>query len=194
MTKYSLAFLFFLAAVMCAGCSQQSAYINPDEPDELGGAGIDSQEIRTVSDNMARDLVGLPALAGASKKPIIALLPVKNETHFRIDADIINLRIRNALIKFSDRATFVQRERIEDIRAERAAKRAGDVSSSGEQMVSGADYFLTGTIKELSKSAKGKEANYTYFSFELIDAESSNVVWANDYEVKKVAERGVLYR
>jgi TolB-like protein len=61
-------------------------------------------------------------------------------------------------------------------------------------MKSGADYFLKGNIKELSKSYKGKESNYMYFSFELIDTESTNVVWANDYEVKKVGARGVLYR
>ena len=81
-----------------------------------------------------------------------------------------------------------------DIRAEREAKRAGEVTSSGEKQVSGADYFLTGTLKSISKSAGGMVSDYVYFSFELIDAESSNVVWANDYDVKKVGERGVLYR
>ena len=194
MTKYVLPFLFLIVILSISGCSQQSAYVNPDEPDELGGAGIDSQEIRTVSENMARDLVGSPALAGATGKPIVALLPVKNDTHFPVNLDIINLRIRNALIKFSDKATFVQRERREDVLAEKAAKRAGQMTSSGEKTISGADYFLTGSVEELSKSAGGKESNYTYFSFELIDTETEQVVWANDYEVKKVAKRGVLYR
>lgn len=194
MAKYGFAMMLCVVALALAGCSQQSAYVNPDEPDELGGVGIDSQEIRAVSETMARDMVGSPALANAQTKPIIALLPVMNESHFRIDADMINLRIRNELMKFSDKATFVQRARRADIEAERAAKRAGDLTSSGEKTKSGADYFLTGTIKELSKSAKGKESNYLYFSFELIDTESENVVWANDYEVKKVGARGVLYR
>jgi len=193
--KYAfVSLMLVLAAALFVGCSQ-SAYVNPDEPDELGGTGIDSQDVRTVAREMSRDLIGSSALANATAKPIIALLPTRNETSFRVDTDIITLQMRNELIKFAgDKATFVQRERMGDIRAERDAKRAGEVSSSGEKMISGADYFLTGTLKSITKSAGGKRSDYIYYSFELIDAESSNVVWANDYDVKKVGERGVLYR
>jgi PBP1b-binding outer membrane lipoprotein LpoB len=184
-----------LAVVLAFGCSQESAYVNPDEPDALGGTGIDSQDVRTVAQEMSRDLIGSSALANAQVKPIICLLPTKNETRFRVDTDIITQQMRDSLIQFAgDKATFVDRERLEAIRAERAAKRAGEVSSSGEKMLSGADYYLTGTLKSISKSAGGKVSDYIYYSFELVDMESSNIVWAKGYDVKKVGERGVLYR
>lgn len=182
----------FLACA--AGCTR-SAYVSPDEPDVLGGTGIDSQDVRTVSQEMARDLVGAEAIASASSKPVIALLPVRNETRFRIDTDIITLQMRDLLIQNAgDKITFVARERMGDVHAEREAKRAGEVSSAGEKMIHGADYFLTGKLMPIHKSAAGKESDYIYFSFELIDAESSEIVWAKGYDVKKVGERGVLYR
>lgn len=196
MAKYIVASLALVAAVIFfTGCSQQSAYVNPDEPDSLGGTGIDSQDVRTVAEVMSRDILSAPEIANAQGKPIILLLPTKNETRFRVDTDIITLKMRNNLIQFAgDKATFVDRERMDAIRAERAAKRAGEVSSSGEKMLSGADFYLTGTLKSISKSAGGAVSDYIYYSFELVDMESSNVVWAKDYDVKKVGKRGVLYR
>ena len=183
-----------LGAFVCAGCTR-SAYVNPDEPDVLGGTGIDSQDVRTVAQEMARDLVGAEVIASAEGKPVIALLPVRNESRFRVDTDIMTLQIRDLLIEHAgSKIVFVARDRMGDIYAERDAKRAGEISSAGEKMVSGADYFLTGVLKPIHKSADGKASDYVYYSFELIDAESSNIVWAKGYDIKKVGQRGVLYR
>ncbi len=183
-----------LAGVFLCGCTQ-SAYVNPDEPDALGGTGIDSQDVRSVVQEMARDLVGADCIANAEHRPIIAVLPIRNDTAFRIDTDLFTRQLRNMLIKHAgSKVTFVARDRMAAVQSEREAKRGGEVSSSGEKQVFGADYFLTGTLLGLHKSAKGKRSDYVYYSFELIDAESSAVVWANDYDVKKVGKRGVLYR
>ncbi len=183
-----------VVVVLAMGCSS-SVYVNPDEPDSLGGTGIDSQDVRTVAETMSRDLVGTSALAGASVKPRIALLPTINESRFRVDTDIITLQMRDFLNQYAgDKATFVNRERMAAIEAERNAKRTGAVSSSGEKMLSGVEYFLTGTIKSLSKSDKGVRSDYLYYSFELIDAESSDVVWSKGYDIKKVDKRSPLYR
>lgn len=176
-----------------AGCTR-SAYVNPDEPDALGGTGIDSQDVRAVAQEMARDMVACEAIANAATKPVVVLTPVRNETRFRIDTDIITLQMRDLLIQNAgDKITFAARERLEDVLAEREAKRSGQVSSSGEKAVLGADYHLTGVLKPIHKSGGGMESDYIYFSFELIDTESSAIVWAKGYDVKKVGERGVLY-
>jgi len=193
--KKVAAVLAVLAAVMAAGCASKSAYVNPDEPDVLGGTGIDSQDVRTVAQVMSRDLLSAPAIAQATGKPVIALLPTKNETRFRVDTDIITEQLRNDLIQFAgDKITFVERRRMGNIKEERAAKRAGEVTSSGEKMISGANYFLTGTLKSISKASGKMRSDYIYYSFELTDAESTEIVWAKGYDVKKVAERGVVYQ
>ena len=194
-TRHALTLLTLSLLLSLAGCSQQSAYVNPDEEDAIGGTGIDSADVRNVAQIMSRDIIACDAIANAPAKPIIAILPTQNETRFRVDTDIITQQMRDNLIQFAgSKATFVNRERLEAIRAERAAKRAGEVSSKGEKMISGSDYFLTGTLKSISKSSDKGVSDYIYYSFELIDAESSEVVWAKGYDVKKVGERGTLYR
>jgi hypothetical protein len=186
--------LLALVAAAAAGCARESVYVNPDEPDVVGGTGIDSQDVRTVAQVMSHDLVSALARPGETR-PIIALLPTRNETRFRIDTDIITQQMRDQLMQFAgDRARFVVRSRIEDVRAERAAQEAGEVSGTVDQKILGADYFLTGILKSISKTDEGKVSDYIYYSFELIDARTTEAIWAKGYDVKKVGERGVLYR
>jgi penicillin-binding protein activator len=190
-----LAIFMLAVAAFATGCGQNSAYVNPDEPDKLGGTGIDSQDVRTVAQQMSRDILKSSAIMQSTQKPVIALLPTKNETRFRVDTDIITLQMRDGLNQFAgDRMTFVERSLMNDINAERAAKRAGETTASTQKQVLGADYYLTGTLKSISKSAGDKRSDYIYYSFELVDAENSAVVWTGGYDVKKVGERGVLYR
>lgn len=187
--------LVLASGLFAAGCSRQSAYVNPDEPDKLGGTGIDSGDVRSVAQVMSRDLLNSPAIANAPARPIIGLLPTENETRFPVDTDIITQAMRDSLMQFAgDRARFVQRERRQAIEAERASKRSGDLTANGQGTKLGVDYFLTGRLKSISKSVGGKVSDYIYYSFELIDAETEEVVWAKGYDVKKVGERGVLYR
>ena len=136
-----------------------------------------------------------PASADAASPPTVAILPVRNETAFRIDTELFTRQIRNMLIRQSGgKVIFVERGRLDAVEAERRAKDEGRVSGQVDRMISGADYFLTGTLLGLHKRAGGRRSDYIYYSFELIDATTSAVVWANDYEVKKVGEAGVLYR
>ncbi len=195
----SLHFAGIAAAVMAwsllaLGCTR-SVYVNPDEPDVLRGTGIDSQDVRTVAQEMSRSLVGARVLADAPERPVVALLPVKNETRDRIDTNLLTLQMRDLLIQHAgDRIIFVARDRLGDVYAEREAKLAGEVSGTVDRMISGADFFLTGTLKSIHTTDGRTSADYVYYSFELIDAVSTEVVWAMGYDVKKVGRRGVLYR
>lgn len=184
-----------VAGMLLFGCAPSVTYVNPDEPDRLGGTGIDSQEVRTVVEEMARDLVGVWVIADAEVRPTVAVLPVENDTAFRIDTRLFTRQLRNMLIRnASEKVRFVQRDRMDDVLAERAAKREGTISSTTAKQVAGVDYFLTGTFMGLHKSAGGERSDYIVYSFELIDSESTEVVWAKDYDVKKVGKRGVVYR
>ena len=68
--------LVVVVAGLAAGCGSESAYVNPDEPDVIGGTGIDSQDVRTVAQVMSRDIVNALPRPGETK-PIIALLPTQ---------------------------------------------------------------------------------------------------------------------
>src|SRR5947207_10251028 len=59
-----------------------------DERGFVSGTGIESQDIVTVADKMARGILERPEIQKAASVPRIVLLPVKNETRFPINKDI----------------------------------------------------------------------------------------------------------
>ncbi|MFA6129689.1 MAG: penicillin-binding protein activator LpoB [Candidatus Omnitrophota bacterium] len=190
------AFCLFLAA----GCSTvETSYtktIQPDQDDGLGGTGIESTDIRTVARNMAASILDVPQISrvqGAAPK--VALLPVKNSTRFIINKDIFTKKIRIELNQNAmGKITFLARDRMDDILKERQAKRDGLVGSSKQEDIKGVDFYLTGELMGLSKANNGDRSDYISMSFQLIDAETSEVVWENEYEVKRVGTAGVVYQ
>src|SRR4026209_891576 len=94
------------AALVFSGCASQGVR-NPsgvpvtemraDERGFVAGTGIESQDIVTVADKMAREILTTPEIANAKGVPRIVLLPVKNETRFPINKDIFLERIMTLL-------------------------------------------------------------------------------------------------
>lgn len=204
-------YLMIIVGAFClflAGCTTlETSYtktIQPDQDDELGGTGIESTDIRTVSRKMAESILGVPQIMNAQGSPKIALLPVKNSTRFIINKDMFTKKIRIQLNQNAQgKVTFLARDRIEDILKERKIKRptetdetegADNVSHSKLVDLMGVDFYLTGELMGLSKAINGDRSDYISMSFQLIDAETSEVIWENEYEVKRVGTAGVVYQ
>ena len=186
--------LVALAVAATACSSPKSKRVDPDIDDEMGGTGIDSADIRAISDWMSRSLVERLPSGGASK-PVVVLKEVTNNTRFIIDKDLFIQKMRTQLIRDSgDKIDFLAREDMDAILAERAAKREGKVGQTEEKGLLGAEYFLTGTLSGLSKSSGGDRSDYINAAFRLVDAESSRIVWEDSKDFKKVGEAGVLYK
>ena len=188
---------FFCASCASTGLTRVShtKTILPDEDDHLGGTGVESGDIRTVGRKMAESMLETPEIVNAQGVPRIALLPVKNSTRFIIDKDIFTKKIRIEFNKNTrGKVRFLARDRIEDILKERESKREGLVSASKEADLLGVDFYLTGEMTGLSKAAGGSRSDYIMLSFQLIDAETSDIVWEDLYEVKKVGISGVAYQ
>src|SRR5471032_2026349 len=115
-------------AACFTGCETSQGVQNPSgvpvtemRPDERGfvaGTGPESQEIVTVTDKMARSILGIPAIAQARVAPTVVLDPVTNNTRFPINKDIFLTRIRSQLnskamgrVSFLDRAMMKTLER-----------------------------------------------------------------------------------
>lgn len=185
----------------CSSCatvtapSSHTTIILPDEDDQLGGTGIESTDVRTVARKMAESILEIPEIAQAVGTPRIALLPVKNSTRFIINKDIFTQKIRIELNKNANgKVRFLARERIEDVIKEREAKREGLFTASKEADLLGLDFYLTGELTGLSKAARGHRSDYILMSFQLIDTETSDIVWEDAYEVKRVGVTGVAYQ
>ena len=71
--------------VVCCG-----AHTNRVHVDETGGVedtGIDSQDLRTVAQKMARSIIQLHPIAQAKSSPRIAFLEVQNNSNDMLDTD-----------------------------------------------------------------------------------------------------------
>jgi PBP1b-binding outer membrane lipoprotein LpoB len=190
-----------------AGCAS-SGVKNPSgtpvtemKPDERGfvtGTGVESQDLVAVTDKMARGILGLPRVAQATTPPYIVLEPVVNDSRFPINKDIFLTRIRASLnSKAQGKVLFLAREQMASLEKERELKRAGQVTATSDpatQEFRGADFFLTGKLQSLTTKAAAGVSDYVLYTFQLIDARTSIIVWEDLAEVKKQGLEDAAYR
>jgi len=172
--------------------------MNADERGFVAGTGVESQDMVAVTDKMARSILGVREISAAQTTPRIVLNPVVNETRFPINKDIFLTRIRTQLnSKAGGKVRFLAREQMAALEAERAAKRAGSVTSSSDpnvQEFKGADFFLTGKLQGMSARTSKGTSDYVLYSFQLIDARTSEIVWEDSAEIKKQGLEDAAYR
>ena len=194
--------------VLCAGlvgCATTSTVqqpagvaphrVDPSQESRGEGTGVGSQDLQEVTEKMARSIMSTGAVSDASNPPTVALLPVRNDTRFPINKQLFNMRIKALLnTQCKGKVYFIARDRIEDIERERELKREGSVGTSGDQVLAGADYFLTGELTGLSQSSSTGLSDYILYTFRLINAETSVEEWEDFHEIKKEGLEDAAYR
>jgi len=195
------------ALVFLAGCATYGVrdphgsavqVLKPDEAGRVRGTGVDSQDLVAVTDKMARGIVGIDRIRTAPVPPNVVLLPVENETRFAINKDIFNTRIRAQLNqKASGKVNFLARERLQALEKERELKQQGALTGGtlpGASEFGGADYFLTGKLSSLTTRTSRGVSDYLLYTFQIIDAKSSSIIWEDFAEVKKEGLEDAAYR
>jgi penicillin-binding protein activator len=172
--------------------------MRPDEQGFVAGTGVESQDLVMVTDKMARSILSIPQIANAQGTPRIVLDPVRNDTRFPINKDIFLTRIRVQLnSKAMGKALFLARDRMAALEKERALKQSGQVTSSSDPNVvefKGADFFLTGNLQGLTTKTTAGTSDYILYSFQLIDARTSDIIWEDSAEIKKQGLEDAAYR
>jgi penicillin-binding protein activator len=195
-------------AALLAGCATDAGVrqpagvpvteMRPDERGFVSGTGIESTDLVSVTDKMARSIIGIPEIARAQARPYVVLEPVVNNTRFPINKDIFLTRIRTQLnSKATGRVSFVDREIMKTLERERALKQSGQVTSSSDPNVvefRGADYFLTGKLDGLTTRTSAGTSDYVLYSFRLTSARTGEIVWEDSAEVKKQGLEDAAYR
>jgi len=193
--------------VLAGGCAS-SGVKNPsgtgvtemraDEKGFVGGTGVESQDLVAVTDKMARGILDVPQIRSAATPPVVLLDPVLNETRFPINKDLFLSRIRVLLnSKSFGKVQFVARERMAALEEERARKESGQVTSASDPKVveyKGGDYFLTGKLQGLSTRTSKGTSDYVLYTFQLIDARTSVIIWEDFAEIKKQGLEDAAYR
>ncbi len=188
-----------LALAACQGTIDRR--VDPDAPDSVGGAVLQSQDIRTMADLMARDVKASGVLTSAPANERIAfhITEMVNESSDTINRSIILTKLRTELFRsFGGRVQILDRsaDGLEAVRREREAKRAGAVTSKESQRgeVLGSDYVLKGRIQDRVVQAGDIKSAYYLVTFELTNLETSELMWTNSYETKFESEKSVIAR
>jgi penicillin-binding protein activator len=172
--------------------------MRPDERGFVAGTGVESQDIVRVTDTMVRSILGRPQIVNAQGVPCIVLDPIINNTRFPINKDIFLARIRAELNKKAQgKVTFLARERMQALEKERSMKQAGQVTASADPNVvefKGADFFLTGALEGSTTRTKEGTSDYILYTFQLVDARTSAIVWEDSAEIKKQGLEDAAYR
>ena len=192
----------FLAGCASSGVSSPSGVpvteMKADERGFVGGTGVESQDLVAVTDKMARSILSIREIANAQGTPRVVLDPVANETRFPINKDIFLTRIRTELnSKASGKVRFLARDRMATLEREKALKQSGQVTSTSDPNVvefKGADFFLTGKLEGISTRTSKGTSDYILYSFQLIDARTSDIVWEDKAEIKKQGLEDAAYR
>ncbi len=170
----------------------------PDQRGFVAGTGIESQDLVVVTDKMARSILGIPQIVNAQGTPRVTLDPVVNETRFPINKNIFLSRIRSQLnSKAAGRVIFLARERMAALEHERELKESGQVTASADPSVTefkGADFILTGKLQGLTTRTSAGTGDYILYTFQLIDARTSDIIWEDSAEIKKQGLEDAAYR
>lgn len=194
-----------IAAILAAGCSKRPRspeyggvaprVVSPNDMSRGAGTGIESQDLVQVTDKMARKILGTPAIATAPEAPIVGILPVENNTRFVIQKDLFTDRIRAMLNdQCLGKVRFVARDRMEAVQRERELKGQGAVSGNVQGQVLGVDYFLTGKLGGLHQAGSTGQSDYVLYTFQLIDADTTEIMWEGFHDIKKEGLEDVIYR
>jgi hypothetical protein len=160
------------------------------------GAEYSDTDMRTMAQSMYNSLQTrlVNIRPPESPTPVVALLRVDNKTTEHIDTDMISDKLQVELLR-AGTLRFVDRKRIKDMAAEFDLGGSGFIDpekakSAGKAL--GADYFLYGELGSIKKSEGRTKLMYYRLSMKLTDVETDEVVWAEDYEVKKMYEKPVI--
>lgn len=199
-----------LAALATACASQPPPYasgmqtvtLDPSQPGPVQGVGIESQDIVVMADRMMHDMLADPAIAGQSAPPRIILDAeyFRNESAQRINTNIIvdNLRV-NLQRAAGGRMRFVSRESFDMVADERDMKRNGvtDIGTLTQAKAQlGVDYRMRGrlTSTEQIQPSQGLIQRYNQVTFEMVNLETSEIVWTGMYQVARAGADDVIYR
>ena len=184
--------LVSLAAALAfpiVGCATSRDQMRPDMDKVISGEqGLQSRDLREMTDKMAPDLLQIPQIAQSPTKIVIVMKPIVNKLESRPTEDLtIYVARLKALLTANarDRIAFVEeRETLQNYQQQELGNRDPfeDAARNGQP----ADrrqlpqYVLHGTFYE---KYEGK-TSYYLCSFQLTDINTGVQVWENSYEVR----------
>ena len=173
-------------------------YVPVDTPTPRSGSiAIESQDIVSMTDLMVRDMLASDVLVKRDS-PAVVIVDAEyfiNDSSQRINKRLIVDRLRNELFRAAQgRIRFVARHADSMVRDEQAKRREGAVEGAVNRTLPTADFRLTGRFQNLADGSEhGDRLNYVQILFEMVDMNTSELVWSGMYEFKKSSREAIMY-
>ncbi|MCD6413240.1 MAG: penicillin-binding protein activator LpoB [Elusimicrobia bacterium] len=165
-----------------------TTYITPDSVTKYDSKFSDT-DLRFMADRMTQSILESGLLDSGGK--VIGLLHIKNRTSEHINTDAIADKIMIQLMK-TGKVKFANRQNLKDLIEEQRLSAMGVVDEAKAKEIGkiyGIDYFLSGTIESIEKKSRISQLTYYRLSLNLTDSETSEIVWADETELKKKATK-----
>ncbi|TFH17558.1 MAG: hypothetical protein E4H02_02610 [Lentisphaerales bacterium] len=172
----------------CAGFRQSVVDVDPDNSKAMDSK-YDYTDMKTMPDEIAKQILSHPTVAGDDAAPIVAILGIENRTTLHIDTKALADTLMAKLLN-SGKLRFVNASKRDQLLKEQNYQAANATKDSqvsiGKQL--GAKYMITGAMIELTKQTgrqvrvSKKEERYYRLTVELTDLESGLITMVGSSE------------
>lgn len=182
-----------LAGTACAqkrGAYTKGKYIEPDKVELLSDKFVES-DLQIIADRLTEALLASTLMIGQRQKPAIIISLFTNATDEHIDILSLTNKMRTDLLK-SGRFVFLNERLRKEIAKEYEYQMSGYVSPETAKMKGkqiGADWLISGHISSIRQPVGKKEIVYYKTTLEVTDLETSQILWAEEIEIKKTFKR-----
>lgn len=178
----------FAAALALSGCASDKArYVEANGPETVVSLNqVDIQDFQAATNALVADMLLWDAFAG-TKKPVVALSRVVNDTTHNFDTDLLTNKVQEAILK--SRKAVVSMSMSIDRNADVVRQ---DAAALGAAETVVPDLTLSGKISEVAtRAGSTKQVSYI-FSLRLVDVKTGNVVWMNEKTLTKQGEKNAV--
>ena len=194
--------LLFGLAFALSGCvtggagNSHATKLHPDDPRKISGTGVDSGDVRSIGQKMARALLDLPEFnKAANERPAILILPVRNYTRFRIDTAVFTATIRDLLLEQAgERLAFLDPTVPSELQGKPLVEVTPEAVAANPDLFKNINFFLKGELHSVSVAAPQGVSDYIRYSFQLVNRRDARVVGNGSYETKKEGLHGIVYQ
>jgi hypothetical protein len=202
LSLFALAFTLLLSLAACGGGSTR---VDPKEDDEdpIESSGPYSSDLIEVTnmivDQFKRKKVSENFVAEYKSAPIVAVIRPQNDTRFPEVTQIFQENLISELLDRTSRKElrFVNRDSdvLDEVAKEKALKEAGELTDrTGRRTKYGADMFLKAKFSTLSMTDGEYESDSILYTFELIDPETTEILFKGKHLIKRVSSKSAAYR
>jgi len=189
--KWRAILVVFPMIILLSGCASTGTrveYADPGSVERLT-ADFGSTDIHMITEKMVGSLLESAVLDG---RPIILVDNVRNKTHEHIDTKAITDKIRTTLLKHGKVRVTARSDIPESLLREQEFQNSNladpdTIVRMGK--LAGASYILFGEITSISKSFKGQRDVWFKITLNLTDVQKGLIEWADEKEIRKVANR-----